>query len=384
MLMCELLLPTERYDESKLDDTRKALQRVTDQVKSHERKLRGLEVTVKSAADQLQDSEKKLQVAKDKAAAAAAEREEKQDAFKAQRTARDKLVRQHEELAERATAAVERAELLQTEMHEILQRAQVDGVHVPTLGEKGGRGRGGGGGGGGDSSESGTEAGGGSSSSATSGSQDELGHLNSTARSKQRAAIERVDFEQLEDQDIVDDRGEYDARLAQWGAQVKALAAELDEMQPNLRAAELYKDVLGRIRDSDADYAAAKDEVARLTEGFEKVRADRRNAFMKCFNHVSNAINGVYMELTQDAAFPQGGNASLSLDGPALVRALPTRDTAKKGGGEEAAFVVVCVPAGALHVPANFVACDVLAYTCPPVRLPAVSTMSTMPTITCR
>lgn len=236
---------------------------------------------------------------------------------------------------ENTSVAVERAELLQTEMHEILQRAQVENIHIPTVDDRD------------RDSESGAEA---SSSSATSGSQDELGRLNTTARRRQHDMVERIDFEELEDRDIVARREDYDSRFAQWEASVKVsillfhdrghrvlfsathahfrvaltvvqtLAAELDEMQPNLRAAELFKDVLARIKSNDEDYSAAKDEFARVSEAFEKVRSSRRAAFMRAFSHVSDAINGVYEELTRDAAHPHGGSASLSLIGHAMVR----------------------------------------------------------------
>ena len=105
-----------------------------------------------------------------------------------------------------ASVAVERAELLQTEMHEILQRAQVENIHIPTIDDRD------------RDSESGAEA---SSSSATSGSQDELGRLNSTARRRQHDMVERIDFEELEDRDIVQRREDYDSRFAQWEASVK-------------------------------------------------------------------------------------------------------------------------------------------------------------------
>ena len=93
-------------------------------------------------------------------------------------------------------------------MHELLQRAQVENIHVPTTDDRD------------RDSESGTE-GEASSSSATSGSQDELGRLNSTARSRHRTAIERVDFDELEDQEVIVDREDYDARFAQLEAAVK-------------------------------------------------------------------------------------------------------------------------------------------------------------------
>ena len=41
-----------KYDEAKLADSRKALKRIGDSVKRHERKLRNLQVSVKSATEQ--------------------------------------------------------------------------------------------------------------------------------------------------------------------------------------------------------------------------------------------------------------------------------------------------------------------------------------------
>lgn len=194
--------------------------------------------------------------------------------------------------------AAEKVQLLQTQMHEILQRAQVENVVVPMLDD--------------DDDESEAE------SSSAGPSQDEAGHLQAKARAKQQKNLQQIDFEELEDQDIIEDHDDYDAYLAQAEAAVKALAAELDEMQPNLRAAELFKDVLARIKANDEDYNDSKEKFARVNESFEKVRTNRRKAFMKAFNHVSEAINDVYVALTKDEAHPHGGNASLSLIGNAM------------------------------------------------------------------
>ena len=43
-----------KYDEKKLADSRKALKRIGDSIKRHERKLRNLEVTVQSANEQFE------------------------------------------------------------------------------------------------------------------------------------------------------------------------------------------------------------------------------------------------------------------------------------------------------------------------------------------
>jgi hypothetical protein len=63
--------------------------------------------------------------------------------------------------------------------------------------------------------------------------------------------------------------------------QHQALSTELDEVQPNLKAAALFDEVVQRSKASMEDYNAAKEELQKLTTSFQAVRAKRRKAFMK-------------------------------------------------------------------------------------------------------
>ena len=119
------------------------------------------------------------------------------------------------------------------------------------------------------------------------------------------------DFDLLDD-DVKDDTSDKRDELLQ--EQISSLTHELEKMNPNMRAVERLDAVEVKAREADKDYDNARKTATRASKAFEDVKQERLELFNKAFNHISDAIGGVYRELTRSAQSPMGGQAHLDLE----------------------------------------------------------------------
>lgn len=99
----------------------------------------------------------------------------------------------------------------------------------------------------------------------------------------------------------------------EYDAQVEALRQELEDINPNLAAAQHCEAEAGRLKEARKDAEAAMVESKQLGRELAKVRAERSRRFMACFRHVEAVVNNCYKELTS-RQFGEGGSAYLDLD----------------------------------------------------------------------
>ncbi|KAJ2706846.1 Structural maintenance of chromosomes protein 1 [Coemansia sp. IMI 203386] len=94
------------------------------------------------------------------------------------------------------------------------------------------------------------------------------------------------------------------------------LVAEIEALNPNPHARERLEAARGRLQEIEAEHNAARQEARDAKTAFQTLRRRRHELFMRCFNHLSTAIDHSYKALTQSPLFPLGGTAYLALEDP--------------------------------------------------------------------
>ncbi|CAK7208211.1 Structural maintenance of chromosomes protein 1 [Sporothrix curviconia] len=121
-----------------------------------------------------------------------------------------------------------------------------------------------------------------------------------------------VDFERLqaelkdgEDEERVEERLE---------TKISELSAELEKLNPNMRAIERLESVESKLREVDKDFEDSKKVAHRIKTEFEDVKNQRTDVFRRAFSHIQEQITEVYKELTRTEAYPLGGQAYLDIE----------------------------------------------------------------------
>ncbi|KAJ2799744.1 Structural maintenance of chromosomes protein 1, partial [Coemansia furcata] len=95
---------------------------------------------------------------------------------------------------------------------------------------------------------------------------------------------------------------------------ISRLSAETDALNPNPHARERLEAAQARLREIDAEHNDSRQEAKDAKTAFQVVRKERHDRFMRCYNHLSTAIDHAYKALTQSPLFPLGGTAYLALE----------------------------------------------------------------------
>jgi len=128
--------------------------------------------------------------------------------------------------------------------------------------------------------------------------------------------------------------------------QITVLTNELESMQPNMHAAERYEGVLDKLKECNTGVEDAKEASREVSSKFDDIKNSRQTKFQDCYNHVSDALGKIYRELTMSSKHPMGGNAYLTLEnndepylGGIRFTAMPPmkrfRDMEQLSGGEK-------------------------------------------------
>jgi len=129
-------------------------------------------------------------------------------------------------------------------------------------------------------------------------------------------------------------------------SQITELANELDSMQPNMHAVDRFAAVQERLGEASNELEAHRERVRQATAQFEEVRRRRLQMFQECYKHVSESLSVIYKDLTRSSKHPLGGTAYLTLDnqdepylGGVRFTAMPPlkrfRDMDQLSGGEK-------------------------------------------------
>ncbi|KAJ2910478.1 Structural maintenance of chromosomes protein 1 [Coemansia aciculifera] len=95
---------------------------------------------------------------------------------------------------------------------------------------------------------------------------------------------------------------------------ISRLSAETDALNPNPHARERLEAAQARLREIEAEHNDSRQEARDAKTAFQAVRKERHDRFMRCYNHLSTAIDHAYKALTQSPLFPLGGTAYLALE----------------------------------------------------------------------
>ena len=175
-----------------------------------------------------------------------------------------------------------------------------------------------------------------------------------------------VDFEDLGDELKVPDEEDVEDKLLQ---RITDLNAELEKLNPNMRANDRLDGVETRLKSTEKDFEDARKAARKSKDAFEAVKDTRFDLFNKAFTHISEQISNVYKDLTRSPAFPLGGQAYLDIedsDTPYLAgikyHAMPPlkrfRDMEHLSGGEKTMAALALLFAIHSYQPSPFFVLD--------------------------
>lgn len=95
---------------------------------------------------------------------------------------------------------------------------------------------------------------------------------------------------------------------------ISALSAEIEKLNPNMRAMERLESVETRLKLTDQEYEDSKAAAHTAKEAFNEVKQQRFDLFNKAFTHIQEQISHVYKDLTRSEAYPLGGQAYLDIE----------------------------------------------------------------------
>lgn len=95
---------------------------------------------------------------------------------------------------------------------------------------------------------------------------------------------------------------------------IHALASELESVQPNMHASERFDGVVEKLRECEKELETTREAAGVIGGRFEEVKQERQQLFRECFQHVSESLGVIYRDLTRSSKHPLGGNAYLTLD----------------------------------------------------------------------
>jgi len=95
---------------------------------------------------------------------------------------------------------------------------------------------------------------------------------------------------------------------------ISSLTAELEKLNPNMRAMERLESVKSRLESTEQDFEDARAAAKEAKEAFNEVKNKRFELFNKAFAHIQEQITHVYKDLTRSDAYPLGGQAYLDIE----------------------------------------------------------------------
>lgn len=251
-------------------------------------------------------------------------------------------------------------ERLRGKLHETLQKARVEKVELPLIGEN---------------DEDGLIEGEEQQGFSAPLSQESLVSTHFSQGddelvAKDRRDANKIDFSGLrrELKKRVSDREEKRIK-AEFEQKVSKLSSDIEGMNPNMKAQEAYSNISERLKGSGKDFDNAKTNARNATAAFHRIRNDRYNRFKEAFDHIDEALKTIYTDMTKSSKHPLGGNAYLSLDdsdepynGGMKFNAMPPmkrfRDMEQLSGGEKTVAALALLFAIHSYRPAPFFVMD--------------------------
>ncbi|XP_048478795.1 structural maintenance of chromosomes protein 1A [Plutella xylostella] len=136
----------------------------------------------------------------------------------------------------------------------------------------------------------------------------------STSHQYQRESRIRVDYSSLgENLKELEEADEVKRRADKLQKGINTLQATVDKIQaPNMRAMQKLNEVREKVSATNEAFVAARKRAHKARLAFEKVKKERHDKFMECFEHVANEIDAIYKAL----AMNQSAQAFLGPENP--------------------------------------------------------------------
>merc|ERR1712113_781102 len=81
---------------------------------------------------------------------------------------------------------------------------------------------------------------------------------------------------------------------------------------PNMKAMQKLDEAREKLAEANKDFETVRKRAKQAKTNFERVKQERCELFMKCFEHVSNTIDGIYKQLARN----QSAQAFLGPENP--------------------------------------------------------------------
>lgn len=95
---------------------------------------------------------------------------------------------------------------------------------------------------------------------------------------------------------------------------ISTTQAEIDRLSPNMKAIERLDETEAKLAATTADFDKARQTAKEAKDDFNRLKQKRTELFTAAYDHISNAIDKVYKDLTKGKLAPMGGTAYLSLE----------------------------------------------------------------------
>lgn len=95
---------------------------------------------------------------------------------------------------------------------------------------------------------------------------------------------------------------------------IATIEAEIDRMSPNMKAIERLDETEAKLAATTTEIDKARQTAKEAKDEFNRLKQKRTELFTAAYDHISNAIDEVYKDLTKGKLAPMGGTAYLSLE----------------------------------------------------------------------
>merc|ERR1719438_268903 len=94
---------------------------------------------------------------------------------------------------------------------------------------------------------------------------------------------------------------------------ISDLMATIHRIQaPNMKAMQKLDEAREKLQEANKDFETVRKKAKTAKNNFERIKQERNDLFMKCFEHVSNTIDGIYKQLARN----QSAQAFLGPENP--------------------------------------------------------------------
>jgi len=282
---------TNQLEFERSRDTENNVKRWEDTVKDDVKQLEKCKETEQEQMSAIDHDMRELDKLKSEKLSKRQECEEKEEDINKARREVGSIAKEMQAAQKQINAQDGKMEQKRSERHSILKQCKMEDIAIPTT-------RG-----------SLDDLGGGDEDSEAA----EVGASQATSAQNERVARIEVDYSSLDESyfDLDDDDvRKIDNKL---NKQINELGSMLQKIQmPNMKAMQKLDQAREKLQETNEEFDSARRRAKKAKQAFERVKKERNDRFMACFEHVANEIDGIYKALAQN----QSAQAFLGPENP--------------------------------------------------------------------